>query len=115
MIMAVTGKFQDIISMSPICNIGVDRPQNVWPNVTKVSTEIGFGIVVTISYGDSANVYNNFVNKYHFCCPVFHGTGLIHYNFAYIKELYHLELGKATKIAHKLNDTVRTIERIQML
>ena len=56
MLKAVAGKYQDVISMSPICNINADKLHKVWSNVTKVATEIGFDIVVTMTDGHSANV-----------------------------------------------------------
>ena len=52
------------------------------------------------------NVYNNFLNKESFCCPTLDGSGILHPNFAHIRELYHLEVGKVPMIAHKLTDVV---------
>ena len=121
----------------------MQKLHKVWSNVTKVATEIGFDIVVTMTDGHSAkvklfntkllqglntftlnqwsgnniyllydtvhlfkNVYNNFLNKESFCCPTLDGTGILHPNFAHIRELYHLEVRKVPKIAHKLTDVV---------
>ena len=52
------------------------------------------------------NVYNNFLNKESFCCPTLDETGILGPNFAHIRELYHLEVGKVPKIVHKLTDAV---------
>ena len=52
-------------------------------------------------------IYNNFRAKDSFVCPPFDGEGSIKYpSFGHIKELHHLEMGAATKYAHKLSDKV---------
>ena len=56
MLKSVTGRYRDEISMSPICNINADKLYEVWSNVIKVASEIGFDIVVTMADGYSANV-----------------------------------------------------------
>ena len=55
-------------------------------------------------------VYHNFINKERFLCPPFDVTSdtntSLHVNFAHIKEMYNLELGKNLKIAYKLSEKV---------
>ena len=50
------------------------------------------------------NIYNNFLKKKMFECPDFRGEAIGTPCFDDIVELYHLELGKPVKMAHKLNE-----------
>ena len=52
------------------------------------------------------NIYNNWVNKESFTCPTLDDDRLLHPNFAHLKELYNIELGKAQKLAYKLSHKV---------
>ena len=48
MLKSVAGRYRDVISMSTICNINADKLYEVWSNVIKVASEIGFDIVVIL-------------------------------------------------------------------
>ena len=56
------------------------------------------------------NFYNNFMNYSTFRYPIYDaeysGDDIPEAKFAHIKELYHIEVGKSIKLAHKLNDKV---------
>ena len=59
------------------------------------------------------NIYHNFRGKEAFVCPPFNfdtedGPSKLnmHPNFAHVRQLYEIEMGKPVKIAHKLNDKV---------
>ena len=49
MIKSVAGSYRDTVSMSPISNINCDKIYNIWGNLVKVLSDIGFNAVITMS------------------------------------------------------------------
>ena len=56
MIKSVAGNYEDVVAMSPIENISAEKILEVWKNVVKKCTEMGFNIVATTTDGHKANM-----------------------------------------------------------
>ena len=50
MLKSVAGKYRDIIVMAPVVNINADILFEVWSNVVRVVTDIGFDVAVTMTW-----------------------------------------------------------------
>ena len=61
MLKSVAGKYRDIVTMSPVVNINADKIHQIWCNLLKVLTTIGFDVQVTMNDGHASNV--NFFEK----------------------------------------------------
>ena len=56
MLKSIAGKYRDIIVMAPVVNISAEKLYEVWKNVAKAISEIGFDIAVTMTDGHSSNM-----------------------------------------------------------
>ena len=56
MLKSVAGKYRDIIVMPPVFNINADILSEVWSNVVRVVTDIGFDVAITMTDGHSSNM-----------------------------------------------------------
>ena len=56
MIKSVSGKYRDVISMTPIANINDEKLYTAWDNSVKVLTSIGFDVVATMTDGHLSNL-----------------------------------------------------------
>ena len=55
MIKSVGGKYKDMVAMFPIAKIDADLINNLWHNILKDVTEIGFDVVCDTLDGHSSN------------------------------------------------------------
>jgi len=56
MIKSVSGKYRDVVSMTPITNINHDKLRIIWENNMQALFEIGFEVYLTMSDGHDSNV-----------------------------------------------------------
>ena len=56
MIKSVSGKYRDVIYMTPISNINDEKLYIAWDNSVKVLTSIGFDVVATMTDGHLSNL-----------------------------------------------------------
>ena len=61
MVKSISGKYRDVVSMTPITNINSDKLHVIWNNNMQVLTQIGFDVCVTMTDGHDSNV--NFFNE----------------------------------------------------
>ena len=56
MIKSTSGKYRDVISMTPIANINDEKLYTAWDNSVEVLTSIGFDVVATMTDGHLFNL-----------------------------------------------------------